>query len=408
MMAASMESAAAAVPAHVPADLVRDFDPYLSEGMNRDPYMVLSGMVGGPRIFWCVGGLKPPGAWFLTRIEDIRAVLQNPELFSVSEHLGFSRLIGDSWDMIPAELDPPRHAKMREWINPLFSPKRIRLIEDDAREWCVKLITDLQKQDRCEIIEAFAQPFPVTVFLRLMGLPEKEWPTFSAWVTRLLHDSDLPAQIAAAIEIKTYLLQVIEERRRNPKDDLVSAALRARVDGEPLTPDEVLGFCYLAFLGGIDTVASTLGFCFWHLAEHPDQQERLRAEPALIPTAVDELLRRFAIVNTMRRATQDTEIAGVTIKAGDWIWCPLTMASVDPEMAKDPLIVDFDREKRTVSAFSFGAHRCVGSHLARREINIAFEEWFKRMPPFSLQPGDRPRVHAGSVFGVDEMHLTWS
>ncbi|MGE0388055.1 MAG: cytochrome P450 [Gammaproteobacteria bacterium] len=407
MSTATEPGALAPIPPHVPPDLVYDFDPTLGAGMDSDPYAVIAALAGRPRIFWTRRGLKPQGTWFLTRAEDMRAVLQRPELFSSRKSVQFSALIGEDWDLIPTELDPPRHTAVRAWLNPLLSPNRMAVIEDGARTTCVDILESLRARGGCEFVREFAQPFPVSVFLRLMGLPLGELARFCDWVNGLLHGIDLPARARAAGEIKRYLLGVIDDRRAAPGEDLVGEALKARIDGQPFTRDELLGFCFLVFGGGLDTVAASLGFWFRHLAEHPGLQARLRARPEIAGDAVEELLRRFSIVTTQRCALADTEIAGVRIRAGDWIACTLPMASVDPAEAGDPLTVDFDRPNKGHLTFSIGPHRCVGSHLARRELRIALEEWAARMPPFRLAPGRSPRVHAGGVFGVDELHLAW-
>jgi cytochrome P450 len=269
------------------------------------------------------------------------------------------------------------------------------------------MIEGFRGKGEVEFMEAFGRRFPVTVILSLMGLPLEELPKFLQWEDELLHKPDVAVKVRAARQIKDYLLEAIEDRRRSPRDDLFTKAVQHQIKGEPLSDDEVLGFCYLMFVGGLDTVAASLGFHYKHLAEHPELQEQLRREPALIPSAAEELLRRFGLVTSARRALEDTEIAGVKIKAGDWISISLPFAAIDPHEYPDPLTVDFKRPSKSHLTFAYGAHVCLGMHLARRELIIALEEWTQRMPVFRIKPGTRPLVHAGGVFGVDELQLVW-
>lgn len=398
-------------PFHVPAELDQDFDILRNPGHTEDPYKALANALEGkPRIFWSSTNpmTKQPGAWVLTRAEDMRTVLRNPRLFSSVENAGFSKLLGENWSLIPLELDPPRHGAVRAWVNPLFASAVIPAMEPAIRATCIELIEKFRKTGQCEFINDFGRPFPVTVILQLMGLPVSELPRFLEWEDELLHSMDMGVRIKAAKQIKDYLVEQIADRRQNPSDDLFTKAAQAVVDGAPLSDDEVLGFCYLMFVGGLDTVASTLGFHYQYLAEHPELQERLRKDPSLIPQAVEELLRRFSLVVSHRRATEDTELAGVQIKAGDWITIHTPSAAIDETAHSDPYTVDIDRKSKAHLTFSFGAHTCLGMHLARRELIIALEEWIQRVPGFRIKPDAPLRTHSGPVYGVDELHLEWA
>jgi cytochrome P450 len=181
------------------------------------------------------------------------------------------------------------------------------------------------------------------------------------------------------------------------------------VDGRALTDDEVFGICFLLFLAGLDTVTSSLGFHFMHLARHPEQQAELRAHPERIPQAVEELLRAYSIVNMRRTVTRDITIGEATMKRGDFVIISTELGNLDPEQFNDPTRVDFNRADTNVPhmAFAYGVHRCLGSHLARRELRIAIELWLKAVPPFRMAPGRPVRVRAAGVFGVEDLHLEW-
>src|SRR5262249_35019790 len=218
----------------------------------------------------------------------------------------------------------------------------------------------------------------------------------------------LEGRVSGGLAIRDYLLGLIEERRKNPgTGDVTSIVVNARIDGEPLAPHRLIGMLFLLFIAGLDTTASSLGFFFKHLAESPDNQRRLREHPQLIPQAVEELLRAHSVVTTGRKVLQDTTLRGVNMKAGDWIVIGLMFGSRDPLEHKNATEIDFDRPVNRHMAFATGIHRCLGSHLGRRELVIAMSEWLQRVPPFHITPGRSPRMHGGIVFGVDHLPLSW-
>jgi len=397
------------VPSHIPPELVVPYDMLRVSGPMDDPFTVMRGFKEKARIFYTpVHFSNPTGAWVLTRAEDIRAALQNPGLFSSKGVSGFSRLLGESWDMIPLELDPPAHTKFRALLNPLFAPNKIAKMQDGVRESCIALIEALKAKPDCEFMQDFGRPFPVLIFLQLMGLPAEDFDKVLEWEELLLQGKTMEARIGAAAAIRDYLRDLAQARREHPVDDLISFAVQAKVDGEMLTDDEILGICYLLFVGGLDTVASSLGFYFKYLAEHPEQQRLLRENNALIPDAVEELLRVHSVVMVSRFLTADAEFGGVEMKKGDCIAIYMTFASYDAEEIEQPETVDFARVPNRHVAFSFGPHRCIGSHLARRELVIAIEEWVNRVPHFEVKAGADVRMHGGVVFGVDSLPLTWN
>jgi cytochrome P450 len=229
-----------------------------------------------------------PGSWMLSRAEDVRHVLQQPELFSSKGIAGFSRMVGESWDLIPLELDPPEHAKFRTVLNGIFAPAKVKALEEGVRASAIALIDRVVGRGECEFVEAFGRPFPVSIFMQLMGLPDEDTALVNGWEHQLLHSTDMMTRIAGAKGFLDYLRELIARRRREPTDDLTSFAIQAQVDGRPLTDDEVMGICYLLVVAGLDTVAASLGLHFRHLALNPDHQARLRADPSLIPDAVEE------------------------------------------------------------------------------------------------------------------------
>lgn len=397
------------IPDHVPPELVRDIRFITVPGPHPDPFGAAAALHEDIPVFYMPIGAAPGhGAWVVTRAEGARYVLQNPQLFSSSYLTGFSQFAGEDWPLIPLELDPPQHTKFRALMNRWLSQAAVQKMAADVRARAIDLIDPIVNRGGCEFMEAYGRPFPVSIFLKLMGLPQDQMPLFLQWENELLHSPDLEVRFKAARAIVEYLRALIAERQRRPVEDLVSRALTMEIDGRALTDDEIMGICFLLFIGGLDTVASVVGFCLQHLATQPDLQDRLRREPTLIPYVTNEFLRAYSVVTTQRSVTEDTELGGVRLRKGDWVMINYGTVSLDPTECPRAREVEFDRKSNHRHfAFGFGPHFCLGMHLARQELHVTFEEWLKRVPPFYLDPNHTVQIHSGNLFGVDRLHLKW-
>jgi cytochrome P450 len=250
------------------------------------------------------------------------------------------------------------------------------------------------------------------IFVPLMGLPESDLGTFLGWKDKILHTTD-PAQRAEVFatvnaELQAYFTAVFHDRRRraDPGDDVIGQLAQARFDGgRPLTLQEFVGMACLLWGAGLDTVTAQLSLAVHHLATHPELRDQLAADPALIPTAIEELMRFDSLVNDCRKATADIEIGGKTIKAGDMVMVMYGAAGRDPEQFPDPYRIDFRRYPNRHFGFGGGIHRCAGSHLARAELRVAMEEIHRRMPRYALDPDQPVERHFGYVRGLDSLHL---
>jgi cytochrome P450 len=404
------------VPKHVPPELVREFSFAAGATATGDPHSAADVIFDGPDIFFSPIAWRGGPGWIVTRLELLREIYQEPLLYS-SDSSQFSpdelyttpdsSEIGE-YQLIPVFIDPPEHTKYRVIVNPIFSPARIAQLEPGVRETCVELVEGLRQKKECEFIEAFARPFPVTIFLRLMGLPLEKTDDFVKWEDGLLHAKSMEQAIEARLATGEYLKGVMEDRRKNPRDDLSSLLANAKVDGRPCTDNEVMGLYFMFFLAGLDTVTSALGFIFRELAWQPQLQQQLRDDPSLISNAIEELLRAYTIVESHRWVTRDTEFHGVQFKRGDLVLLGTQTSGRDGHEFPDPQTIDFKRENVRHLAFASGPHRCIGSHLARRELKIAIEEWLTRMPPFKLKPGEKPTAEAdGAVWQVTYLPLVW-
>ena len=390
-------------PPHVPPELVRDFDFNRVPGAEQNVYLAWKALHDGPEIFWTP---RYGGHWVLTRAEDIEAVQQDATLFS-HEVMTLPR---DSkpFKTVPIQYDPPEHTPFRILLNAAFSPKRVNALEESTRAWCNELIDAFVARGECEFMVDFAKQYPIGIFLRLMDLPWDERPKFLKWAEASVRNPDAENRKATYLAIADYLSKVIEQRRANLGDDMISDLIRGQVDGRPMTEQELMGMTVLLFVGGLDTVAGQLGFVTAFLAEHPGHRRQLIENPALIGPAIEELLRRHGMSNTVRLVTQDTEFKGLQFKKGELVMVPISLHGMDERRWADPLAVKFDRpDARTHDTLGKGPHRCAGAHLARLEIRIFLEEWLRRIPEFELKDGERPVHVTGGVNGVTRLMLSW-
>jgi cytochrome P450 len=392
---------------HAPPELIRRFDFWADPEIERNPFAMFRGLRDQPRMVYNMHNLLKGQSWLPTRAKEIREILGNPTVFSSDHQAGFSELVGEHWNLGAVEMDPPQHTKIRSIMSPWISPPAVAKLSESVRARAVELIERIADRGGCEFVSSFSVPFPISIFMELFGLPKDQRDMFLVWVDQLLHQADPAVRTAGAKAIRDYLGELIEERRRKPGDDMVSLAVAAKVNGESLTYEEIMGICWVLFTGGLDTVTASLGWHFSHLATHPEYQARLRANPADIPRAIEEYMRYFSPVQSMRRATQDVEIGGVRIKAGDWIQIIHALASLDPEEFSNPDTVDFDRKSNRHFGFAYGIHFCVGAHLARREMQIAMQEWLNRIPTFHLVNDDPIEARGGAIFGLSRLSLKW-
>jgi len=404
-----MNVPARTLPDHVPPDLARPFALTPRKTVHRNPYSdIIPELHRGPAIFYGTDIFPGPGGggWVIRRAEDLKAVYDNTVDFVKKGNGQFASMIGESWDVIPTELDPPRHAAFRKALNPVFSPRNMAALDALVTERAQSYIAKFKDRGEVEFVKEFAIPFPVSIFLDLLGLPQARMEQFLKWEFSLLHTNDMGARMAAIRAVKALLLDEIQKRRANPGNDLISNTLRMQVDGRPWTDEEVFGHCFNLFLGGLDTVSANVGLHFYHFATHPEHQRELRGDPTKLEIGLSELLRAYAAVTTLRICAQEITVHGVTIKPGDRVAMSTPLGSNDPEAFEAPTEVRLDRRPAHLT-FGYGPHRCLGSHLARRELQIAITEMFRAIPEFTLKPGFDVPFFLSNIIHVDELPLVW-
>jgi len=253
----------------------------------------------------------------------------------------------------------------------------------------------------------FARVFPGVIFMQLMGLPLDMKEQFFDWEEKFFHEGTPEAQQQVGLEIARYLDKLIAEKRRNPADDMVSLLVSAEVDGKPIDDMIIQDFCFLLYIAGLDTVNGGLGHTFKWLAENPVEQQRLRENPDLIPEALEEILRVHSWINLSRVLSRDYEFHGVQMKAGERVIVLSSLASYDEKQFENPFEVDLTREVNPHMVFGGGAHRCAGSHLARRELRVAITEWLRRIPQFEITPGDTAPYFINGLLSLQKLPMSW-
>jgi cytochrome P450 len=347
----------------------------------------------------------------IARHEDAQFALRNPDLFS-SDMEAIS--IGNVRPLIPLQINQPDHVKYRRLLDPLFSPKQVALLEADVRDLTNRLIDEFAASGQCEFHEDVAIPLPCTVFLRLLGLPYDDLDLFLEFKDNIIRAPGSTEEEMNAVRAETgrriyaYFDEVLDEREVERQDDLLSQFLDAEVDDHRLTRHDILDICYLFLLAGLDTVTASLGCMVSYLAQHPDQQQQLVADPSLIPGAVEELLRwETPVPGVPRVLTEDVEIAGEQLVAGERITVLLGSANIDGHEFPEPHSVDFERPANRHLAFGGGIHRCLGSHLARLELRVALEELHRRIPDYHITPGETPKYTMG-IRAVEYLPLSFT
>jgi len=327
------------------------------------------------------------GVYLPTRYKDVRDIAYDTEHFSSRKvavretHPPYDR------GAPPITSDPPRHRLARMVLLPPFTPQAIEKLTPRARAICNELIDAFIAKGACDAAVDYAQHIPVKVIAHMLGVPEADGDRFRSWINATLQEgvTDDAVLLRGLVEMTEYFRPHMLERRERPGNDLISYLVQQKYpDGRSFTDNHVLGSLRLLLVAGIDTTWSGIGSCIWHLARTPEDRRRLVADPSLMPTAIEELLRAYAPVTMAREVVQETRINGCPFKPGQMVMLSFPAANRDPEMFPDADKVIIDRKENRHAAFGLGIHRCVGSNLARMELTVAVEELLKRIPEFSL------------------------
>jgi cytochrome P450 len=373
-------------PESLPEDRIVPFDFRLDPRIPHDPWSLFYGANALPEVFW-----SPDlgGHWVLARAELIAEAWARPDLFS-SQSVSIPR-IEDPFRLIPNNLDPPEHRPYQQiFTRQMFAPRIIQALSDDFRTMTRQRIDSFHGRGACDFNAEYAQPLPVQIFLRMIGVPTSRRSEFDASIERVFRGTTPELVYQGMTEVASLLDDWLDEemadRYAAREAHMLEAMLTAEVDGRLLEKEELSSMATMLMLGGLDTVTSATLHQVVFLATHPGHRQQLIDAPERIPNAVEELLRRFSAPNIGRIAACDFEFHGVSIREGDLVLLSTAIAGLDETRFEDALTVDFDRPRlqRDSLAFGTGVHMCSGHHLARAELRITLEELLPRLPGLRL------------------------
>jgi cytochrome P450 len=369
-----------------------DFNPFRPD-VIADPYPHYEEMRRAGPITWN----DQFAAWLVTGFDDCSAVLKDPERFSSERE---RRTTPNQMRQMQAggraatvlNSDPPKHTQLRNLVNKAFTPRSIAALEPRVRAIVDQALDEAIVDGQMDVVDGLAYPLPVTVIAEMLGVPPEDRALFKRWsddavtpVTPDTPEEEAQRRWRSVMDLREYFKDVIARRRRQPGDDLVSRLVTARDEGNALSEEELLAFVVLLLLAGNETTTNLISNGVLALTRNPDQQARLRAEPGLMPSAVEEFLRYDGPVQgTSRVVLEPLSLRGVDLKPGDTVMPMLAAANRDPTHFADADRLLLDRDENDHLAFGWGIHFCLGSNVARLEASIAFEKLLQRMPSIEL------------------------
>lgn len=379
------------------ASLVDPLHPLTAEFLEH-PYPTFERLRNEAPVFWSESGKY----WLISRYQEANAILRNIGYGKELQHWRqFNPLVRLGLEMIPAikskmswmlNQDPPDHTRLRGLVNKAFTPTMVNALKPHIQKIADNLIDSFQSKGGCDLVADYAFQLPVTVIAEMLGIPAADRERFKSWshaMTEALEPSFNIAHMGASNrannELIEYLRPLVEERRTNPKDDLISALVKAEEEGSKLTEEELLGNCVLLLVAGHETTVNLIGNSVYLLMTHPEALSQLRGSPVLIDSAINECLRYESPVQMMRRlASEDVELNGKKIKKGDMLIILIGSANRDPAEFENPDVFDIARTKNKHLAFGLGIHHCLGSSLAEAEGQIAVNTLINRLPNLRL------------------------
>jgi cytochrome P450 len=336
------------------------------------------------------------GIWQVFRYADVERVLTDHERFSSAvppDAEGAFEGLESSMASSISLMDPPRHRRLRALVSEAFTPRTVARLERRIRDIAGELLAGVRAHGATDFVHSFSFPLPAIVIAELLGVPPDRRDDFKRWSDDVV-SMGMSREVdergrAALMEMGAYFFELAEERRQAPREDLITALTRAEVDGQRLDALELVGFCVLLLIAGHETTANLLNHTVWCLHHHPEVAPRLRRDPALVPSAIEEVLRfRPPVFGLARRATTDVVLSDQRIAAGERVFVWIAAANRDPAAFPEPERFDIERRPNRHLAFGYGVHFCLGAPLARLEAAIAVPMMIEQLRDLRLDEDD--------------------
>jgi cytochrome P450 len=389
-----------------------DYNP-LSPDVQANPFPHYTQLRRQAPVLW----VEPLQAWMVSRYHDVDYAIKNPQLFSSANFTAQSLGELRPGPNVPwlLDMDPPAHTRVRKLVNKAFTPRLIKALEPRVRAISQELLASLHSQRQFDFVQNFSTPLPVIVIAEMLGVEPERQNDFKHWSDDVVAATNRPTDAhererirQSSAEMCAYLKEAITWRRKEPREDLLSALVRAEEDQQALSAKEVLAIAVLVLLAGNETTTNLLGNAVLTLLEHPAELAKVRADRALVPSLVEEVLRYESPVQLIfRRTTQDVELSGTPIPASAGVFLLLGSANRDEQQFPDPDRFDVRRNPRDHLAFGYGIHYCLGAELARLEAKVALESLLFEGPLFRSTIDQIPRVASILVRGPQRLPLTF-
>lgn len=393
---------------------------FTSPDFKKDPFPLLKDLRETAPLyrFEMPNGLH---AWIVTRYEDVLALMKDQRIVKDIRHVLPKENVmphSDALSMFRSSMlssDPPDHTRLRRLVSKVFTPRMIEQLRPRIQHITDELLDQVQAQGQMDLISDFAFPLPITVICEMLGIPVEDRLKFREWSKAFLDRSGLfqaeTAQLPDLLEFAQYLLALIAEKRERPDDRLVSQLVRVEEAGDTLSEQELLSMIFLLLVAGHETTVNLIGNGVLELLRYPDQWRLLQADPSLVGSAIEELLRYTSpvMVGTGRWASENIELHGRIIAKGEMVWISLMAANTDPERFSAPEELDITREENEHLAFGKGIHYCLGAPLARLEGQIALDTLVRRLPDLHLkrQPEELRWRPGLLMHGLQELPVTF-
>lgn len=348
--------------------------------------------------------------WHVFRYNDIATILKDPARFSSQAFAAGGSFLADTL----VSKDPPDHRKLRNLVNLAFTPRAVAHLKDRIAAIMQELLNEMRAKGEMDLVSQIAFPLPARVIAEMLGVPAEDWDIFRRWAgsdavtSNEVEDAAVGFPPTMEREMREYFSDLLEKRRRAPREDLITALSNAEIDGERLSEQELVSFCMLLLAAGQDTTKNLIANFFLTMSDHPEVYAQLVREPGLVPTAIEEVLRYLPPVwFVVRRTTVEVELSGVTIPAGQMVMPWMASANHDSGQFPDPARFDARREPNRHLTFGHGIHFCVGAPLARLEAQVALPMMLEQLRDLQVVKGVPIRIHAGLVFIVGNLPMTF-